>query len=84
MPWQYSSFNENDPNSTRFPAPTDPSYQDSLQAAEEVLGVADTTRGATRYYDKSLDPRPPKWATDGSDIHTAILATCVSGRGLRM
>jgi hypothetical protein len=33
--------------------------------------VADTTRGATRYYDKSLDPRPPKWATDGSDIHTA-------------
>lgn len=35
-----------------------------------MAGLADTAGGATSYYDKSLDSRPHKWATDGSNVHT--------------
>lgn len=71
-PWQYSSFNKNDPNAVKLPQETDTSWVDSLQAVEDVLGGGtDPTGGATSYFDKSLDSNPPKWATDGSMTHTA-------------
>jgi N-acetylmuramoyl-L-alanine amidase len=62
-PWQYSSFNPGDPNSTQFPTETELIWQVCLQIAEEVMsGKPDTTGGATSYYDKSLDSHPPSWA----------------------
>jgi N-acetylmuramoyl-L-alanine amidase len=69
-PWQYSSFNAGDPNSTKFPLASDKSYQDSLEAAQAVLaGVSDNTGGATCYFDRSLDSNPPKWVL--TMIHTS-------------
>lgn len=71
-PFQYSSFNRNDPNATKLPTPEDSSWQDCLKVAEVVytgIGV-DPTGGATHYYDKSLDNHPPLWATDGSMVQT--------------
>jgi hypothetical protein len=66
-PWQFSSFNHNDPNAVKFPIEADTSWTDSCQAVEDVLASAlDPTGGATSYFDKSLDASPPAWATDGS------------------
>lgn len=63
-PWQFSSFNASDPNATKFPLPTDPSFRSCLYAAKyayEQLG-GDPTMGATYYFDDSLAANPPKWA----------------------
>jgi len=72
-PWQFSSFNAKDPNSVKFPQPTDTSWQASLEIAQQVVNgtVPDPTSGATSYFDKSLDANPPSWATVGSMILTA-------------
>ena len=63
-PWQYSSFNAADPNSQKFPRADDPSFEDCLIAAEAVFTgtTEDPTGGATHYYDRSLDSKPPTWA----------------------
>jgi spore germination cell wall hydrolase CwlJ-like protein len=79
QPFQYSSFNRSDPNATKLPMQTDPSWQDSLIAAQQVYSsdpatapaIADPTNGATSYFDMSLDLNPPSWATDGSFVKTA-------------
>lgn len=72
MPWQYSSFNANDPNSRLLPHDNDPSWEESLNAAYAVYcnQVEDTTQGADSYFDRSLDQNPPAWATDGTKTHT--------------
>jgi N-acetylmuramoyl-L-alanine amidase len=72
MPWQYSSFNRNDPNSSKFPVSDDPSWRDSMNVATSVFDdvIADPTGSATHYFDNSLDGDPPKWATDGSMVKT--------------
>ena len=64
---QYSSFNPTDPNATKWPAETDPSWKDSLQAAELVWAqaVADPTGGATSYFSGDT---VPTWA--GAMTHT--------------
>ena len=61
-PWQFSSFNENDSNSGKWPADNDPAYSDSLTIAEDVLinGDEDITSGAVSYYDTSIPA--PIWA----------------------
>lgn len=71
-PFQFSSFNHGDPNATKWPVPSDVSWSDSLEVAAGVISgnVLDNTSGATSYFDKSLDSKPPTWATDGSNIHT--------------
>src|SRR6185312_7029005 len=72
-PYQYSSFNSNDPNACKLPAPTDPFWFDSLNAANDVYDVPvspDPTGGATSYFGKSMDANPPSWATDGSNVKT--------------
>jgi N-acetylmuramoyl-L-alanine amidase len=63
-PWQYSSFNEGDPNETQFPFESELIWNVCLEIAQEVMdGQADTTQGATSYFDKSLDSHPPSWAS---------------------
>src|SRR5690242_18548874 len=73
MPYQYSSFNRADPNSTKLPASSDPSWVDSLTIAISVYQgnstFSDKSCGADSYYDRSLDGNPPEWAA--SAIHTA-------------
>lgn len=81
MPAQYSSFNRTDPNATKLPMDTDPSWQDSLLAAQSVYSsdltvdprLPDPTNGATHYFDLSLDLHPPSWAIE-------MTKTCDIGR----
>lgn len=74
MPWQYSSFNRSDPNATKWPLCSDPSWADCLDVASKVFPdtpmVDDPTHGATSYFDHSLDTDPPKWSIDGSNVKT--------------
>lgn len=65
-PWQYSSFNTNDPNSTKFPAADDlKSGAMALLAAQQVMGGCDDlSNGADSYFDDSIEP--PKWASSAA------------------
>lgn len=67
-PWQYSSFNANDPNATKFPGDPkkDLSWAMCLQVAEDVYSsnnIADPTNGATHYHTTDLTgDKLPVWA----------------------
>ena len=63
-PWQYSSFNEGDPNSTKYPDPNDPVWLQCLENASLIINgnCDDNTGGAQSYFDRSLDNNPPNWA----------------------
>ena len=65
-PFQYSSFNRDDPNATKIPYLSDPSMADCLTAAEDAYNGTglDPTLGATSYFDRSLDANPPSWAAE--------------------
>jgi len=70
-PWQYSSFNANDPNANKYPQPGDAAYDDAEACAQSVVnGDPDTTAGAVSYYDKSLDAHPPQWASSPQFKHS--------------
>ena len=56
--WQFSSFNEGDPNATKFPLPEDTSWQECLAI---VSGNGpDITQGAMFYFDPNK--ANPPWA----------------------
>lgn len=64
-PWQYSSFNKNDPNEKKWPSESDSSFTDCTLAANQVFfdDVPDTTNGATHYYDTSIS-FPKAWGSE--------------------
>jgi spore germination cell wall hydrolase CwlJ-like protein len=70
-PWQFSSFNPNDPNSTVWPADDSPSWTDSLSAASAVLigEDQDSTDGATFYHDLSMG-WPKAWGKESDYVNT--------------
>lgn len=76
-PFQYSSFNANDPQSAKAPVPGSTEDRIFLGLSEGVLTgmFKDPTFGATHYFDQSLDAKPPSWANDSS-----MERTCVIGR----
>lgn len=57
QPYQFSSFNPNDPNSDKWPDDADPSFAECCAAAVPVYlnHDEDNTDGATYYYDASID-----------------------------
>lgn len=60
---QFSSFNHDDPNSSKFPIDDGgPDWKAWLQACEVVMDSlgGDPTNGATNYHSEM--PVPPKWA----------------------
>jgi spore germination cell wall hydrolase CwlJ-like protein len=68
-PYQFSSFNANDPNSGKWPVATDQSWTDSLDEAEEVLGGCDdVSNGALYYFSPPLVAPPHAW---GAVVPTA-------------
>lgn len=63
-PFQFSSFNKNDPNYRVFPKqPVDPAWNDCVGAAQGVMNniLADLTLGATYYYTRPLLAPPAAW-----------------------
>jgi Cell Wall Hydrolase len=74
-PYQFSSFNHNDPNATKMPQPQDPSWIASLIAAYEAYtkSTNDISEGSVDYFDKSMDSNPPPWAIDGTLEHVCDL-----------
>jgi spore germination cell wall hydrolase CwlJ-like protein len=65
-PFQFSSFNMNDPNSVLWPEDNDVSWVDSQIAAEDCMDGTDEdpTSGAQYYHDVSI-PTPPDWIAAG-------------------
>lgn len=76
-PYQFSSFNHNDPNATKMPTPQDPAWIASLIAAYEAYAKSsnDISEGSVDYFDKSMDANPPPWAIDGSLEHVCDLGS---------
>ena len=66
-PFQFSCWNNNDPNAARLRAldadNPDPVFAECLRIAEDVLGdqTPDPTDGATFYHTRALNP-PPDWS----------------------
>lgn len=60
-PFQFTSFNQGDQNSDKWPEEEDPSWTDSATLAENAMnGEEDITGGATSYYDISIPA--PAWS----------------------
>lgn len=58
---QFSSFNSNDPNATKFPTETDPSWAACVAAADAVLTTAEPFTDANHY---CTDAVHPPWRDD--------------------
>ncbi len=67
-PFAFSSFNPGDPNAEKYPAPGDPSWKESLAAAESV--EADPTLGGVFYFSRPLTEPPHAW---GDVRHSATI-----------
>ena len=67
-PGAFSSFNQGDPNSVKYPNPGDPGWRDSLAAAQS--DSADPTVGRVFYYSAPLSAPPRAWGKveHGADI----------------
>lgn len=65
-PWQFSSFNANDPNAVKMPIPTGGEWEDFVECCEvvESPGVADPTGGAQYYHSFQKREQFPKWADE--------------------
>jgi hypothetical protein len=70
-PWQFSSFNEHDPNAALWPSDTDTSFSDVCQQATPVyLGTSeDITQGALFYHDMSMG-WPAAWGKESDYVQT--------------
>jgi|SRR6516165_2267393 hypothetical protein len=63
-PWQYSSFNKNDPNEEKWPQDGSPEFLEVCHQCEAVMnGEPDSTDGATNYYDTSIT-FPKAWGSE--------------------
>lgn len=73
-PYQFSSFNANDPNSTKWPVDGDEVWMDCLAEANEVLGGCDDlTFGALFYYSPPLVAPPRAWGNVSATAHIGHL-----------
>jgi N-acetylmuramoyl-L-alanine amidase len=59
-PYQYSSFNQNDPNAVKFPSSDDPIFKEIILLVL-TPGTDDPTDGATHYYSGDV---VPSWAAE--------------------
>lgn len=64
QPWQFSSFNANDPNSKVWPQDSTPEWQDWVDCCNVVTipMTADPTDGANHYEAVNDASQRPKWA----------------------
>ncbi len=59
--WQFSSFNPEDPNNSRWPKQNDSAWAESLKAADEVLNGEVPISVANHYHTKAVNP---SWADE--------------------
>lgn len=59
QPFQFSSFNKNDPNAVRWPGEDDPAWADCVAATDERLAATVPITPATHYHAAGL---APAWA----------------------
>lgn len=72
-PYQFSSFNHNDPNSVKWPDDIDTSWIASIQEAQNVMANApDITNGALYYFSRPLTEPPKAW---GAVTHTVTIGS---------
>jgi N-acetylmuramoyl-L-alanine amidase len=71
-PFQFSSFNADDPNSNVWPEDSD-AFQDCITACSGVLAGTDTdpTQGAQYYHDISIET-PLAWVNAGYQLTLAV------------
>jgi len=74
QPWQFSCWNQSDPNRERILAANGVTSKwfakcKEIAAAADAGKIADATRGATHYYAKTMK-RAPKWAKGKTPCHT--------------
>jgi N-acetylmuramoyl-L-alanine amidase len=71
FPYQFSSFNANDPNQGKWPSVGDESFAECCQIANSVMtgADADNTDGATYYYDDSI-AWPKAWGNQSDYVNT--------------
>jgi cell wall hydrolase len=65
QPWQFSAFNANDPNATKFPSEKDPTWPACVQAADAVLDAAAPLTTANHYHTTAIRPT---WADDSKIV----------------
>ncbi len=74
QPWQFSSFNTDDPNSTKFPHPNQPADFKAYESCCKVVENPGTDPTGGAFYYHSLSPRDrtkwPKWASDDKLVAT--------------
>jgi N-acetylmuramoyl-L-alanine amidase len=71
-PWQYSSFNANDPNNEKWPDDQEPAFVRCCEVCTPVYLGSDTlddTDGATHYYDTSIE-FPKAWGSESEWVNT--------------
>lgn len=80
-PYQYSAWNENDPNATKMDAVAEqanppPSFLLAVEIAAQAMrgGLTDRTGGATHYHSRYMEEFPA-WAKDPAAIKTAIVGS---------
>jgi spore germination cell wall hydrolase CwlJ-like protein len=63
-PYQFSSFNANDPNADKWPEDNDPSWEDCCDVAQMVIdGAQDVTNNALYYFSPPLTEPPREWGS---------------------
>jgi spore germination cell wall hydrolase CwlJ-like protein len=73
-PYQFSSFNANDPNTNVWPADGDPVWIECLAEANDVLaGCDDVSNGALFYFSPPLTAPPRAWGAVVATAHIGHL-----------
>jgi N-acetylmuramoyl-L-alanine amidase len=77
-PYQFSSFNQDDPNSDKWPLDADPSWLDSQSVAKQVLSWSDPdiTAGALYYFSPPLSSAPRAWGSVKVTLTVGNLTFC--------
>ena len=74
-PWQFSAWNDNDPNRARLEVVTlgDPVFIECVYVAAGVMcgALPDPTHGSTHYYAPGSTPSMPKWAVGKDPCYTS-------------
>ena len=79
--WQFTSMTgAGDPNLIKWPQETDPSWVDSLSAAQQVLAphAEDNTGGAVYYYSTPLTTPPSAWGPVTETAQIGAMHFCKS------